>query len=313
MRFSVVIPLYNKESHIAETMHSVFRQSFTDFELIVVDDGSTDKSLNKARAFKDPRLKVLSRKNRGTSAARNEGILAARGEYICFLDADDFWYPHFLTNINDLIREFPEAGIYCTAYTFKRKGKLYHPGYYGMPKDKEMFLVPSYFESVLYGEQVVTASSACIPQRVIDDIGLFNEDMQNTEDQEMWNRIVLKYRVAFHTEVSAIYRQDAQNMKTRYVPKQEIEYAAILQKQLDAGEVPQDLEEIIKKTIAANLIGVASLNLLSGDKKTARQFLNDPRANYFPERKAAWEKLMPLPSALIRMAYRIRNKIQNRR
>ncbi len=313
MRFSVVIPLYNKEAHISETIESLLNQSFSDFEVLVVDDGSTDNSLEVAKKYESDRIRVLTKQNGGTASARNLGINKARGTHICFLDADDYWLPHFLDTIDELITEFPQAGIYCAAYTFMKSGRQYHPGWHGLPSDEESFLVPDYFQSTLYGEQVATTSSACVPIKVFEDVGPFDQTMRHTEDQELWNRIAMKYRVAFHTKLSAVYRQDAQNMKTKRVPKHEIEFAAKLQQQLDNGQVPEEKQEVAKKIIAANLIGLASLNLLSGDKKTARKFLSDPRTNNFPERKKAWEKLLPLPPFIIRWMYALRNKAQNRR
>lgn len=313
MHFSVIIPLYNKEAHIGETIRSVLAQTFRDFELLVVDDGSTDRSLKEARSFENQQVTILTKTNGGTASARNAGIKKGVGDHFCFLDGDDLWLPGFLQQVKLLIDTYPGAGLYGTAYSFQRKAKRYHPGHHGLPEGELHFLVPDYFESVLHGEQVITASSACIPRPVLEDVGFFNEKIRHTEDQEMWNRIAMKYPVAFHTEVAAIYRQDAQNMKTRHVPKKEIEYAACLQQQLEEGLVPKPKVEAAKKIIAANLIGVASLNLLAGDKKTARKFLSDPRASHLPERKAAWEKLMPLPPFVVRALYRFRNKIQHRR
>lgn len=311
MRFSVIIPLYNKEDYIREAVTSVLSQNFEDYELLVIDDGSTDKSSERARSFEKMGVKYIRKANGGTASARNVGILQSRGKHLCFLDADDFWKPNFLSLIDELITSFPQAGIYCTAYHFLRKGKLYHPGYHGV-KSNEKQIVPDYFESILHGEQVATASSSCIPRHVFEKVGLFNENCYN-EDQELWNRIALQYPVAFHKQPAAVYRQDASGMKTRQVPKQELDHAALLQQMLDTGKVPGQKKEVVKKIIAANLIGVASLNLLAGDKATAKKFLNDPRTDDLPERKAAWQKLMPLPSFLIRWIYGLRNKIQSRR
>ena len=93
---TIVIPLYNKESQIVDAIQSVFSQSFQDFELIVVNDGSTDNSIEMVKRFVDPRIKLITQKNAGVSAARNHGIKEAKGEFITFLDADDSWEPDFL-------------------------------------------------------------------------------------------------------------------------------------------------------------------------------------------------------------------------
>jgi len=96
---SVIIPLYNKEAYISETLHSVLSQTYDKFEVIVVDDGSTDNSLQVVRNFTDSRLRIVEKKNEGVSVARNEGIDQASFPWIAFLDADDWWAPTFLKEV----------------------------------------------------------------------------------------------------------------------------------------------------------------------------------------------------------------------
>lgn len=96
---SIVIPLYNKEKQIAHTLQSVFAQTFQDFEIVIVDDGSTDNSVMEVKKFDDPRVLLIQQSNAGVSAARNRGIEEANGELIAFLDADDEWMPEFLQTI----------------------------------------------------------------------------------------------------------------------------------------------------------------------------------------------------------------------
>uniref|UniRef100_A0A4W5LYG6 Glycosyltransferase 2-like domain-containing protein n=1 Tax=Hucho hucho TaxID=62062 RepID=A0A4W5LYG6_9TELE len=97
--FSVIIPLYNKECFIENTLKSVLSQTFTAFEVIIINDGSTDKSEEKALQFKDSRIRYYSKENGGVSTARNFGIDKAKSVYITFIDADDYWYPTFLESI----------------------------------------------------------------------------------------------------------------------------------------------------------------------------------------------------------------------
>ena len=125
--FSVIIPLYNKEDYIKNTLKSVFNQSFQDFEVIIVDDGSTDKSLQIVKQFIDDRLKVYIQKNQGVSVARNFGIEKAKSEYIALLDADDLWYENHLFELKKLIEIFPDAGLFCTNHEIKRSPHLVTP------------------------------------------------------------------------------------------------------------------------------------------------------------------------------------------
>ena len=109
-KFSIVIPLYNKENYIAETLQSVIEQTFKDFEIIIVNDCSTDKSLETVSDFKDPRINIINHNiNSGLSASRNTGIKNAEANYITFLDADDLWKPTFLEKINFLIENYSDA------------------------------------------------------------------------------------------------------------------------------------------------------------------------------------------------------------
>jgi len=113
---SVVIPLYDKEREIEAALRSVLAQTRLPAEIIVVDDGSTDRGAEQAEAVGSPLVRLVRQSNAGVSAARNRGIAEARGEYVALLDADDAWRPGFLEEIAAMIREFPGCGMYCTAF-----------------------------------------------------------------------------------------------------------------------------------------------------------------------------------------------------
>ena len=117
--FSVVIPLYNKELYIKETLKSVLNQTFGNFEIIIINDGSTDKSFEIAKSFNDIRLKFFEKENQGLSASRNVGISLSKGKVIALLDADDIWHENFLESIYNLYITFPEATVYGTDYQEK--------------------------------------------------------------------------------------------------------------------------------------------------------------------------------------------------
>ena len=110
--FSVIIPLFNKEYFIRETLKSVLRQHFDDFEIIIINDGSTDNSLNVINEFKDPRIQIISQSNSGLSAARNHGIKLAKGTFLALLDADDEWDINYLKTIHDAIISYPKFNVF---------------------------------------------------------------------------------------------------------------------------------------------------------------------------------------------------------
>jgi glycosyltransferase involved in cell wall biosynthesis len=122
--FSIVIPVYNKENFISKTIESVLNQNFTDYELIIVNDGSTDQSEAEILAFKDNRIQYFSKKNEGVAFSRNFGIEKATADYICFLDADDYWYPNFLETIHRYSLELPEQKVFAAAEAHYREKNI---------------------------------------------------------------------------------------------------------------------------------------------------------------------------------------------
>ena len=203
---SVVIPLYNKQDSIESTINSVLGQSYSDFELIVVNDGSTDRSADIVRQYDDPRIKLLEKINGGVSSARNEGIKSAESEYVAFLDGDDLWEPGFLEEIARMIKDFPDAGIWGTSYYFLEKGvrrtadKPLPNGYYGI------------VDNTGWDKAHIFCSSAvCCRKSALEQVGLFDERIAYGEDLDIWWRIMLNYPAAFSNKPLAVYRFDESN------------------------------------------------------------------------------------------------------
>lgn len=203
-RFSVIIPLYNKAPYVRRTLESVYAQTYRDFECIVVDDGSTDGSLDVVRSLDigDCKSEIISQANAGVAAARNNGVAKSKGEYVCFLDADDWWDSTFLEELDKLIKDYPEAGIYCTNYVY------YKPG-----KTRVMLDIPSgyinYAEEYLKnGAMPITSITCCIPRPVFDKMGGFPERIKLGEDFLLWAKIALHYKVAFCEKPLAYYNND---------------------------------------------------------------------------------------------------------
>jgi glycosyltransferase involved in cell wall biosynthesis len=197
--FSVVIPLYNKASVLRSTLDSVLAQSFNDFEIIIVNDGSTDNSLQIAESYTDDRIKLFSKKNGGAAEARNYGITKATHDYIAFLDADDYWDNDYLLKMGALIKQYPECGMYASAHRIVYASKTVDQSTHiksGILKDyyKEMIKAP------------VTWTSATVVKRsVFDDVGSFPVGMVAGQDTFLWAKVATKYAVAFTSEVLASY------------------------------------------------------------------------------------------------------------
>ena len=203
---SVVIPLFNKQGSIRSTIESVLAQSFRDFELIIVDDGSTDGSMAAIKSINDPRIRLIKKRNGGVSSARNEGIRRATGEYVAFLDGDDLWEPGFLAEVISLVQFYPEAGIIGTSYYFLENGKMRRAekpladGFHGIIDNT------SWDKGHLFW-----TSAVCCKKSALEDIGLFDERIDFGEDLDVWWRIMLKYPAAFSNKPLATYRFDEGN------------------------------------------------------------------------------------------------------
>jgi len=236
-RISVVIPLYNKESHIARAISSVLNQTFGNFELIVVDDGSTDGGAEVVEAIHDPRIRLIRQTNAGVSAARNRGIAEASADLIAFLDADDEWLPGFLETIMRLQTRFPDCGAYGAARDVVEKGgRGWTPVCRGIPAPPWEGVIPNYFRFA--DEYPVHSSGVAIPRRVFDTVGLFLEEVRFFEDTEMWARIALRYPIAFSSQPLAVYHKDAENrMCDRPIPL-EHPMTSLLEAVLESGVLP---------------------------------------------------------------------------
>ncbi len=202
-KFSVVIAVFNKENYIAETLKSVLAQSFTDFEVVILNDGSTDNSEAEILKFTDPRIRYFSRENQGASAARNFTIQQANSEYIALMDADDYWYPFYLEEQNRLINEFPEESVFATAAEIVRNGKRFKNSY-SINKIGKDAIVVNYFEASQL-DSVLLSISTVARKDVFENVGWYNPKIKSGEDTDLYVRIGLKYKIVFSPKVCATY------------------------------------------------------------------------------------------------------------
>lgn len=206
MKFSVIIPLYNKAPYVRKALETVCAQTYHDYEIIVNNDGSTDNSAIIAEEYlngvEGVSYRILSQQNAGVSAARNNGVAQAQGDYIAFLDADDWWEPTYLERMAQLIKEYPEAGLYACNYVYYKPGKTHvalniPTGYINYPK--------AYYES---GAMPVTSITAIMPRAVFDEMGGFALGIKLGEDFLLWAKTAMHYPVAFYEEPLAWYNND---------------------------------------------------------------------------------------------------------
>ncbi len=207
IKFSVVIPLYNKEKDIAQTIKSVLNQNYKADEIIVVDDGSTDNGVKVVQKIFEDKVKVVSQKNLGVSMARNRGMDKAKNEYICLLDGDDLWEENFLEEIQRLITNYPDALFYSTAHKYiDEKGNVV--------KGKVSFsreytgLIENFIETFSNNYALVNSSSVCVKK---SSGVLFPKNEKKGEDICVWLRLGLKGSLAFSAKPLSIYRLNASN------------------------------------------------------------------------------------------------------
>ena len=211
---SVVIPVYNASRWIAETLDSVLAQDFTDLEVIVVDDGSTDDTAAVVTGFGD-RVSCIRKPNGGQPSARNVGIRAARGEYIAFVDADDLWAKEKLRLQMDLLKETKLAWVYCDAFAFDDKSgkRLYRFGNVAHQYAGDIL------ES-LFITDFIPSPTPVIRKSVFEHVGYFDEDraVHIGEDWEMWLRIAACYPIGLVPESLADYRVHPTSMTGSVTP-----------------------------------------------------------------------------------------------
>lgn len=202
---SVIIPVFNKERFVANTLKSVLAQTFQDYEILIVDDGSTDKSAEIIRRFDDKRIQLFSEHNRGVSGARNFGISQASGKFIAFLDADDIWNSDFLQTLISNIQKFPEQRVFSSAIEIEANGRTF-PAKYSIKKREDVVIV-DYFEASLL-QSVIFTSAAIFEKSIFEKTGGFDETLRTEEDLDLWIRIGLEYKVVFCWKIGVRYVHD---------------------------------------------------------------------------------------------------------
>lgn len=213
--FSIVIPLFNKENFISNTLQSVFNQSFTDYEIIIVDDCSTDNSLKIVVENSSDKVKIVRHEiNKGLSATRNTGIKNATAKHIIFLDADDLWKPTYLEKINTLILKFPEANLFATNYAELYPNNIEIPPTTNLKNFENDGIIPTFFESNL-SQPIYCYSSLCVEKRVFEKIGFFDERITFGEDIDFSIRANANFKLAYSRENLVTYLMFSENRMSK--------------------------------------------------------------------------------------------------
>ena len=305
--FSVVVPVYNKEPHIERAVRSVLEQTHTNFELIMIDDASTDGSMEAIAHIDDPRIVRAHRDIPGPGgyAARNLGTEMARSEWVAFLDADDAWNTEILTEFTRLMDTFPEARVLCTGFVYKKGSREIVNDFTARRRGQPAGLVDlrEYVRETRKGRCPIHTSCVCIRRDLLQEIGGFPAGRcRRGGDRDTWLRAADRSPIAWSPYIGELYYCDSVNMVSKTVPEGE-------------GCSLETLEGMIEaySGVAERCALIRELRLLKNDlleikiKKKAKEghlHLSDLRAYSFrvsPFRYPVYVLLALLPDALIRL------------
>jgi glycosyltransferase involved in cell wall biosynthesis len=300
---SVVIPLLNQAPFLQRALDSVWAQTVTDLEILLIDDGSTDAEAALAARYQDPRLRIIPQENRGAAAARNKGLAEARGDLVAFLNPDDAWKPQFLEVILRLRQAFPQAGAYATSYQIKLpEGREWRPPGTSPKAESPDLLIIDYYCRGL--EFPISASAVAVSKPAMTEVGGFRagphlESRAKVcglpvvgivdEDVEAWLRLALRYPIAWSEECQAIYFKDD---RKRYSQARLFLGEPLLSRTgrhaLAIGLVPPDQVPLFKEYLAFFQLVAARHCLILGERDKALALLEFARGTKY---RARWRRL----------------------
>lgn len=270
--FSVIIPLYNKQDTVVESIQSVLAQTIRDFEIVVVDDGSSDNSAARAESVSDSRISVLRKENGGVSAARNYGAERAKGDYICFLDADDLWLPNHLEALRELIATVPEAGLYATSFRQEgTDGSEYSPNL----GNRRIIEFDNVFNIELEQRSVLNTNSICMPQSIFAMSGGFVESERIGEDTSLWYRVAAFHKVAMINVITTVYRMEYSGaISVSGSLNREWSFLRFYEEEVkNSAEIPPEKKYAIARFINRYRHSLVRHDLLNGKRKDAAEDL----------------------------------------
>jgi glycosyltransferase involved in cell wall biosynthesis len=312
MDYSIVIPLYNKRGQIRRAIDSVLGQSIKDFELIVVDDGSTDGGGDVVREVRDPRLRLVSQPNAGVSVARNRGAAEATSDVVAFLDADDAWDPDFLETIASLRCQFPDAAVWGTAYRFlRRSGVEESPRYHGALPAGDAGGLIDYFAGNR-GNSPLVASSVAIRKDALAQVGGFPVGLAYSEDHDTWLRLALRFPVAWSPRPKVLIHEDAENRTDGFMYLGNYPFFESARRFLAESD-SRALRAEVYDYLAWRHTELLASKWLNGERDVLREIVRDCRhiPGYF-WKCAGWYLLSWVPYPLVKLIWTAKRRLSGR-
>lgn len=298
--FSIIIPLYNKENYIKETLTTALNQSFSNFEIIIVNDGSSDNSVEQVKLFNDERIRLINQNNQGVSVARNKGIEEAKSDLIVFLDADDLWMDNHLEELKKLYHDFPNCGMYCNRHKTKiSKNKFVSNSYSNSIPDNYRGVIPDYFEANLVN-RVSFTSSIMIPKEIIQKYNGFNINISSGQDLDLWTRIGIHNSVAISNITTAIYRFEVGGSlsKTAFLSKKLID--------LNKFKTFETKNKSLKTFLDIYRLEYAVQYRIAGDIKKSKKLVKEIKSKIPLKTKI----LLFTPSYILRLMLKIKHLLK---
>lgn len=309
---TVVIPLYNKVRHIQRALQSVLGQTYKDFEIVVIDDGSTDGGAEIVSAFSNSRIRLIQQENAGASAARNRGIREATGELVAFLDADDEWLPCFLETVIGLRTRHPEAGMYATAYRYSKGDATWRPTFTDCSVSPQGGLLDDYFRVAL-GTTPVCSSAVMIPKCVLAEVGYFPVGVGRGEDLQTWVAIALRHFVAWSPVDGAVYHLDAENRACmRSLTTADIAAASVIEEFLQSGRELVSSRRMVEEYLVSRRLEMALDCHLRGKRTWAVSLLNKTQhTTMFKRRRRFLQCVVWIPPRVIKYAMTLKGLLRH--
>jgi glycosyltransferase involved in cell wall biosynthesis len=278
MRVSVIVPLYNKGPYIERALYSILAQSYTDFEVIVVDDGSTDDGRSRVRAFSDSRIRLLQQANAGPGAARNRGIAEARGELLAFLDADDAWMPDYLqTSVQMLDDGSAEVASVTSGYVEFPSGASSESLWRGrgLTDGLHHLTTATPARLLVYMLAFMWPCSTVIRAKVVRQFGGFygQDGCRYGEDALLFLKVLLNYPVRFSMAPHAHFHREASGLSSHYTKARPVE-PFLLQPENVRAECPAQLRGVLEQFYKIRALKTACVLGYFGEWRQARTLIN---------------------------------------
>lgn len=295
LNITVVIPLYNKTNGILNAIDSIMKQTVEVSEIVIVNDGSTDDSIEKVNSLINNKIKIYEQINQGVSAARNKGIEIAKGDWIAFLDADDQWNPNYIETINDLYISFPSCSVLATSYELqdingnRKKNKINNIRF------REKGILENYFEVASTSNPPLWTSAIVVKKSSILAVNKFPVGIKLGEDLITWAKLASKFSIAYSLDTMGIYFLDSSQSfleKPPRVPEKEDYVGTELIKLYRLNKEQKHLKKYISHWFKMR----ASIFLRIGDNSNAfNEILKALKYNIYNTKLYVYALLILLP------------------